>query len=165
MTLFARRAEGFSLIELVIVIALLGIALSIAAPSFREYIENLNLRSAAREIASDIFVTRERAISENRKYRIRFDRDAKSYSICRRNEKDTDWEPSALAVKPLSALGRNIDFSMDDNVTLIFQTRGTVSNETIGLNGGGNMTAQIRINAAGRTYARFMQKTGGSDAD
>lgn len=165
MTLFARRAKGFSLIELVIAIALLGIALSIAAPSFRGYIENLNLKSAAREIASDIFVTRERAISENRKYQIRFNKEAKSYSIFKRNEKDTDWEASAFMVKPLSALGRNIDFSMEDNIALTFQTRGTVSNETISLNGGGTMTAEITTNAAGRTYAKFIQKTCGSDTD
>ncbi len=142
--------------ELMITIALLGIALSIAAPSFWGYLDNLNLRTATREIASDIFVTRERAVSENRRHQITFNAAGHSYSISKRKADDSDWE-APFQTKSLSSFGRNITFGFTEDKSVTFQPRGTVGSNTISLSGS-RSTGTITINFAGRTHVKILPK-------
>jgi len=65
-----RRDAGFSLVELIITIVLLGIVAAIAVPSYRGWADNTNLKGAARMISSDFYDTRARAMAENRPYTI-----------------------------------------------------------------------------------------------
>lgn len=64
--------NGFTLTEVLIVIAILGIVLAIAAPNFTRYRDNANLREAARDVSSDIQLYKQRAIAENTNYEISF---------------------------------------------------------------------------------------------
>jgi type IV fimbrial biogenesis protein FimT len=65
----ARRrrcgARGFTLIEAIVVVALLGIVASIAAPSFRSFIGTMNSKSAAFDLINDLTVARSEAIKRN----------------------------------------------------------------------------------------------------
>jgi prepilin-type N-terminal cleavage/methylation domain-containing protein len=65
-------SRGFTLVEMLIVIAILGIVLGIAAPNFTRYRDNANLKEAARDISSDIQLYKQRAIAENTNYEITF---------------------------------------------------------------------------------------------
>ena len=76
-----KSRKGFTLVELIIVIALLAIITAIGGVTFHSYTMNRNLKSAAREIVSDFFVYRARAVSEGKTYRIAFDIDGNSYTI------------------------------------------------------------------------------------
>ena len=67
-----KHQKGFSLIELIIVIGIIAILSTFAVPAFLKYNANANLKSATREITSDILNQKEKAISENRKQRIVF---------------------------------------------------------------------------------------------
>jgi len=78
-----RKNKGFSLIELIIVIALIGIIAAIAAPNFTRYRDNSNLREAARDVSSDIQLYKQRAIAENVRYRITFDSGANNYDVAK----------------------------------------------------------------------------------
>ena len=44
------RQRGFSLVELVIAVAIMGILLALALPSFSTYLRNVKLRSAAESL-------------------------------------------------------------------------------------------------------------------
>ncbi len=48
-----NRKSGFSLIELIIVIGVIGIMAAIGAYSWQRYVSNTNLRTAARELVAD----------------------------------------------------------------------------------------------------------------
>lgn len=148
--------KGFSLVELMIVIALIGIALSIAVPSFWGYIDDQNLRRATREIASDIFMTRERAISENIQYRIVFNATDHLYSISKRNADET-WA-DALIQRTLSSFGNGIRFDLTEDVIINFQARGTTSNRTVTLINGRNSIGRVVTNMTGRTRVIFQKR-------
>jgi prepilin-type N-terminal cleavage/methylation domain-containing protein len=54
-TAIKMNRRGFSLVELIIVIALIAITAAIAVPGFRNYSINTNLRSAVRDMEADLF--------------------------------------------------------------------------------------------------------------
>lgn len=64
-SLFAKSG-GFTLIELMITIAVLAILLAIAVPSFQILITNMTITSAANEITAALQQTRMEAIRRNR---------------------------------------------------------------------------------------------------
>ncbi len=78
-----KNNTGFSLIELVVVIAIISILLAIAVPNFIRWRDNSNLREQARNISSDILLNKQRAAAENVRYRITFNSGTNDYVIQR----------------------------------------------------------------------------------
>ncbi|MFB3925265.1 MAG: GspH/FimT family pseudopilin [Syntrophales bacterium] len=150
------HSRGFSLVELIVVIGIIATALAIVYPAFHGYIRNTNLRSAAREVASDIFFVREKAISENRRYRITFDVAANNYTI---EQGTSAGGPYTLVqVKPVSSFGSDIrltNAAFGGDAAIVFQTRGTAEAGSAVLTNSRGSTATVTTNMAGRTYVRF----------
>jgi prepilin-type N-terminal cleavage/methylation domain-containing protein len=151
-------SQGFSLIELLVVIGIIAIAAMIGFPLLNQYAIDKNLRSAARDIVADIQTQKERAISENRRYRIIFDVAGNSYKIQQENDAGTayvdllDKTPSVFS-DDIRLTGAN--FSGGSTIT--FQTRGTSGFGNLSLENRRNYTAQITVNIAGRTNVSFSE--------
>ncbi len=60
-----HRNFGFSLVELMIAVALLGLLSAYAVPSYRAWIQNNQIRNAAESIQSGLQVARGEAVSRN----------------------------------------------------------------------------------------------------
>lgn len=60
------RARGFTLTEALVVIAMLAIVVTIAAPSFASLIGSMNSKSAAFDLINDLTLARSEAIKRNR---------------------------------------------------------------------------------------------------
>ena len=63
--LSGRKEAGFTIIELMIVIAIFAIAMAAAMPSYNEWIQNTHIRNAAESLSNGIQRARAEAVSRN----------------------------------------------------------------------------------------------------
>ena len=61
-----RSLRGFTLIELMVTIAVLAVLMTLAAPSFSDFFQRYRLRGAADEVASLLVTARTEAMTRNR---------------------------------------------------------------------------------------------------
>ncbi|MCL7488667.1 MAG: GspH/FimT family pseudopilin [Desulfobulbaceae bacterium] len=76
--------------EVIIVMAIIGIMSAVAIPSFLHWLPNIRLKSAARDMYSTIQKAKLGAIKENRDWAVIFDPGDNSYAICD-DSGDDDW--------------------------------------------------------------------------
>jgi type II secretion system protein H len=75
------RSSGFSLFELVLVLAIMGIMAAIASPRYARSLARYRVDMAARRIAADITLAQARARNTSGSQTITFDTTAEQYSI------------------------------------------------------------------------------------
>ncbi len=146
--------RGFTLIELIITVALMAIVAMIALPSFQGIAANGNLKAAAADLASDFSLSRQRALAENTMYRITV-ADTQNYSVeqCTNiGSACVDWNPPQT--KNLGEFAGDITFT-SAGATYVVQPRGIITAGNIGLANGRGSKADLTITAAGRTSVSF----------
>jgi type II secretion system protein H len=149
-----RTEKGFTLIELIIVIGLIGIMSTVAVYSWQGYRDNINLRTAAREVMSDIASCKQRSVSEGVEYCIQFTDGSPNYSI---NASSCDT-PTQTQAKNLTNFGSNLYVYTNFNSNQLgFLPRGTLSSNTgtIWVRNSRYSWAVITLNITGRTYVWF----------
>jgi type IV fimbrial biogenesis protein FimT len=67
-----RKQCGFTLVELMIVIAVLAVIATLAAPSFNNFILTQRLKAISAQFATDVQFARTEAVSRNQEVRLRF---------------------------------------------------------------------------------------------
>ena len=77
-----NRESGFTAMELMVVIAIIGIMAAIAIPGFSTWLPNYRLKTAARDLYSNMQKTKVGAIKSNSDWAIVFDPANKRYRIC-----------------------------------------------------------------------------------
>ena len=60
-----RRQRGFTLVEMVIVVFMVGVLATLAGPLFRDFIIQQSIRNAAFELMSDLTFARSEAVKRN----------------------------------------------------------------------------------------------------
>ncbi len=74
-----KNSKGYTLIELIVVIVLVGIIFSFAAPKFREAVLTDSLKNATRDLIGKINTLRSDAILESEDYFLQFDLEKNEY--------------------------------------------------------------------------------------
>jgi type IV fimbrial biogenesis protein FimT len=146
--------SGFSLIELLIVIALIAIVMGFAVPTWQRYAANADLKTAAREVKADLFNVKQRAVEENTDfYRMTFNVSQNNYVLSLSNTGVTVWTRS------LAALGKGITINtvnFSGGAVVNFQRRGTMSQwGSVTLRNSIGSTATITVNITGRSHVDF----------
>jgi type IV fimbrial biogenesis protein FimT len=63
--MLAIRSRGFTIIELMIVLVMVGVMVGIAAPNMRDLIVRMRLKTAASDLHTDLMMARSEAIKRN----------------------------------------------------------------------------------------------------
>jgi prepilin-type N-terminal cleavage/methylation domain-containing protein len=83
--LFGRKSDlhnGFTLVELIVVLSIFGIFCSIAIPAYSSWLPDYELKNAVRDLRSNMYLAKMLSIKRNAKYQIAFNTTGKgSYRI------------------------------------------------------------------------------------
>jgi Tfp pilus assembly protein FimT len=151
--------RGFTLTELLIILCLITVVGLIAVPSFKRMAINGNLKSAARDLASDFFNLKQRAMAENRMYRIPLNVAGNNYTLqqCNNTGSGCGGGYATTLTKNLTSVAADITFDAGGTTVADFfiQPRGAATTGIIVLRNSRGSTATINVNATGRANVQF----------
>jgi type IV fimbrial biogenesis protein FimT len=142
-----EQAKGFTLVEIVIVIAILGIAAAVAAPNLASMMARHQLKGAARQVMGDLMWARMQSVSQKNEFKI-FSMNSHEYKILDDDDNDGKVDDGEWNRR------RDIreaypDVSMSFSANPIFFPRGSASTGTITLmNRSG--AKKVKIHLTGR---------------
>lgn len=144
MTQFRPRARGFSLLELMVVLAIVGIVAMLATPSMAEWSRNQSIRGAAENVVNGLQLAREEAIRRNRP--VSFWLVSDLGSSCVLSSISATWVISINA--PTSACNATPSATTDPMLVKTSATQGNLSVKAFATDGGA--ASEARFDGYGR---------------
>jgi prepilin-type N-terminal cleavage/methylation domain-containing protein len=125
-----KNRKGFTLTELMIITAIVGIMASITVPNIIGWMPKYRLKTATRDVYSTLQLARMRAVAREFEYQVSFDLSNETYSISKGNSSSgsTSWTQEGV----VSTVPDEIDIvSLSGGLTnLHFHPTGSSSNAT-----------------------------------
>ena len=92
---YQYKKSGFTLLEIVIVVAIIGGLAALGGAQLRQFLPGMHLKAAARELYSNMQKVRMSAIKDNKNWVIVFDTANNRYLVCSDNGADGVWSNTA----------------------------------------------------------------------
>lgn len=124
------NSKGFTLIEMVSTVVIIGVLAALAVPLFSKTMEKLKLNAATRDVVSDIRWARSKAIASRTQVGINFNLSSKTYTVFMDTDNPSLFEYSAaddsiLKTYNFSGLGTMSTTFADS--TVIFKPDGSAT--------------------------------------
>ncbi len=132
-----KAKSGYSLIELIVTLAVGAILVSIALPSWNKLLPSYQLDGSARQVYSELHSIKMRAVAENVGFQFAYSDGAASYSIKR--------DSSLVVTKPLPE-----GVIITNAGAVSFSPRGTASANRIRLRSSDGTCKQVVVSPTGR---------------
>jgi type II secretion system protein H len=145
------RKRGVTLVELIVVMAIIAIGAAFVAPNIGAWIPNYRLRSATRDVTSALRTAQMKAIANNTPYHVSFDPGAGSFILQYRHTDGVTWLDDAVAqTLPSGVLISGITFPGNN---ALFNPNSTSSTGSITLTNTKGATKRITLTTStGRVH-------------
>ena len=155
------RPRGFSLVELLVCICVLGSVASLAAPYLGTMLQNYHLQASARQLVTDLQLAKMKAVAQKVQYLVAFDTANNRYSISMGNSSfgSTTWTQMGIfrslsdPTNPYYSRG----VTLADNFasgTVIFSPTGQASGTGVSTLTASGYTKTVTVTLAGGIYAQ-----------
>jgi len=148
--LFRSKQSGFTLIELMIVLTILGVCAGIAIPNLLSYMPKYRLNGAARQVMADLMWARMQAVSQNNRFRVFFSTNHE-YKILDDDDNDNEFDNGEWTqTQNIQQEYSNVTFSATANP--IFYPKGTALGATITITSSAdsNLKKYVKVASTGR---------------
>jgi len=152
-----KNSKGFTLVEVIIVVVIIGIMAAISIPSISRWLPNYRLKRAARDVYSSMQKARMLAVKLNRETAIEFDPGTNKYTLC------DNWSGGCIGNSQetdLSTIGSGVGYGHGDATSAVgsgFDNEVTYSADTaiFGPRGLGKTSGYVYLDHQGntKTYA------------
>jgi type IV fimbrial biogenesis protein FimT len=122
---FCNKQSGFTLIELIVIIAIVGVFAAIAVPNFLSYMPKHRLNGAARQVMGDLMAARMKAVSQNCDVAVTFASGNPEYEIWTDSDNDDIEDSGEVITKNIQSNYHDVTIDTDRNIK--FSPRGTAS--------------------------------------
>jgi len=152
--------KGFTLIELMTTVVIIGIVATMAVPRFQKAYERMEYRAANKELSSTLKVARSMAISNKEIFGVNFDPTSKIISVFKKDTASTlfstfEVSDSLIRVDTFSNMYSTLSTDFTDN-TISFRPNGSAI-----YSGGGNIVCMAYTeDLIGITQVNVLAATG-----
>ncbi len=119
------KTKGFTLLEVIVTIALIGIAAAIAAIALGQWLPGYRLNGAARDLFNNLHYAHSQAITENRPCAVIFDASTpQGYVVVSSGPDDTLGTADDIETRPVSldGYGNGVEFGYQPGVKKVDST-------------------------------------------
>ena len=110
-----RPQSGFTLLELIVVVAVAAVLVSLAAPSFREFFAKRRVEGVASELNTDLQYARSEAVARNAVVRITF---GTNCYVIHLDSATASCDQTSKSISPASAEIKTVQLDAGSSVTL-----------------------------------------------
>ena len=110
--------EGFTIIELMLVVAIAAVLTAVAAPSFAEFLSKRRVDGVMAELVTDLQYARSEAVGRNAPVRVTFGSDKDCYVIHLASAATAECTRNSSTVAPTTAEIKSVHLDADRGLTI-----------------------------------------------